>query len=210
MMLTRNSDPDTENYNKIIRWLQNPIEANKLPVTLETLLKRIDDADNLLRRYPRNKVAKMLMTKYEIQAKSNAYKIINAAMYVYNSQNIIQKEYWRNLLVDKTYAELLKYQEQGNDRGFNNAMKNLITLIGLDKDESKITAEMLQQHNIVFNINIGEGNSYMISAEKLSKLSGKDKENIVSAIEAESIGFDMVEFIEEEENKALSENASSI
>lgn len=209
MMQLRSNDPDTDNLNKIIKWLQNPIEANKLPSVLETLLSRIEVADSLLRRYARNKVAKMLMTKYEIAAKSNAYKIINGAMYVYNSQNIIHKEYWRNLLVDKTYAELLKYQEQGNDRGFNNAMKNLITLIGLDKDESKLTAEMLQQHSIIFNINIGEGNSYMISADKLSKLSGNDKENIVRAIEAESIGFDMVEFIEEEENKSLND-ASSI
>ena len=199
--LMMKNNRDNQELNLIISFLQSG-DGSELPVHLKERLDRIDLTDNLIRRHGRKKAASMLQTKYDI-VKSTAYKLINDAMYVYNSSHKLQKEYWRNLLLDMQYAELIRCKDKGDSKGFNMAMKNLIEIVGLNRDDNKITAEMLQQHTIQFNISFNGGaEKYEISADKIKKLSIDERLKIVKAAEAETIDFDMIEFIEQSENEA--------
>jgi hypothetical protein len=201
MMNMMKNNRHQQELNLIVAFLQQSEQGVDLAPALKLRLEQIDACDNLIRRYGRAKTAKMLQSKYNV-VKSTAYKIIHDTLYVYNSVNRISKQYWRDVLLDMQYQEVLRCKEKGDSKGFNAGIKNLIEIVGLNRDDQKLTADMLQQHSIVFNISLNQGaESYEINAAKMMKLSAEERLNIVRAVEAETIEFDMVSFIEEQENE---------
>lgn len=202
MMNLMKPDKDNRELNLIIAFLQSSDEGVSLPEATRQRLDRIDVADNLIRRHGRKKAVEMLAKHFDI-GKTSAYRLIWEAMYVYNSTHKLQKEYWRSLLLDMQYAELIRCKDKGDSKGFNMAMKNLIEIVGLNRDDNKITAAMLQQHNITFNISFSNGSEkYEINADRLARLSMDERMRLVKAVEAETIEMDMVELIEQSEDEA--------
>lgn len=193
------SNRSNQELNLILAFIQSNDRQVALPEHLKSRLDQIDFADNQIRRHGRSKAAKMIMGKYNV-VKSTAYKIINDALYVYNSASKIQKEYWRNVMLDMQMAEVIRCKNERDSKGFNAGMKNLIEIIGLNRDDNKLTAEMLQQHTIVFNISLNGGaEKYEINQDKIMKLSNDERLKLVRAAEEEAIQFDMVEFIEQDD-----------
>jgi len=126
---------------KILAYLMGEDNV-KLTNKEKEVLNRISFAEGQLRRFKsRHVVAKMMAVRFNMSL-PQAYRDINNAKIVFGSSVVIDKDYYVQTIQMAVKAEDL--------RAKNAAEKNLITLLGFDKEESNpITPEMLQQNILV-------------------------------------------------------------
>jgi hypothetical protein len=118
-------------------------------------LDRYSFAEAQLRRFKnRNVVAKMMAARYGISL-PQAYRDINNTKIVFGSSVVIDKDYYRAFLLDSIVETINMAVKDGDLRAKNAAEKNLIVLLGFDKDDSSpITPDMLQQNVLVITPDI--------------------------------------------------------
>lgn len=110
-------------------------------------LDRISFAEaQLRRRKNRNIVAKMMVHRFNISV-PQAYRDINNAKIVFGSNVVVDKDYYKAFLIDSVMETISMAIKQGDLKAKNAAEKNLIVLMGFNKDDaSPITPDMLQQN----------------------------------------------------------------
>jgi hypothetical protein len=134
---------------KILAYLMGEDNV-KLTNKEKEVLNRISFAEGQLRRFKsRHVVAKMMAVRFNMSL-PQAYRDINNAKIVFGSSVVIDKDYYRAFLLDSIVQTIQMAVKAEDLRAKNAAEKNLITLLGFDKEESNpITPEMLQQNILV-------------------------------------------------------------
>ena len=119
----------------------------KLSKKEKDLMDRFSFAEaQLRRRKNRNIVAKMMSVRFNISI-PQAYRDINNAKAVFGSSVVVDKDYYRAFLIDSVMETISMAIKDKDLRAKNAAEKNLIVLMGFDKDDSNpITPDMLQQN----------------------------------------------------------------
>lgn len=122
-------------------------------------MERIILADRLLIQWRSDTTtAKALVRYYEAQdikySISSAYRDINYAKQLFGNLRLTHKNYERYLLREITYKWIKKWEEDvsGNKMALNQAVKNLIQLGRLDKEEEEgIDPALLGRHPIIYS-----------------------------------------------------------
>lgn len=194
----------SKRLNEIIAYLkQAHDDTTVLPDEYRAHLDMLDFADNQIRQTRKVADAARIVAKRFECSLSTAYKLCHETQLVYGSITWYQKEYWRRILFEQQMTMIERAKDKNDHKAFNVAMKNLISLLQLDKDDSgKVRADQLEQHNFQFVINLpGEKQSYDVDFNKLNKLPQEDRLKIVKATQAENIEFDIISMIDKEENE---------
>lgn len=140
---------EVQQNEKILAYLMGEDDV-KLTKKDKEQLDRFSFAEAQLRRFKsRAIVAKMMSVRYNISI-PQAYRDINNAKIVFGSSVIVDKDYYRAFLLDSIVETIRMAVKAGDLRAKNAAEKNLIVLLGFDKDDSSpLTPEMLQQNILV-------------------------------------------------------------
>lgn len=169
------------------------------------IANRIDYADNIIRTYPdRKKCIAMIRAKFPDISLSTAYRIYDAAKYVFGSVNKFNKEYERQVLYEKQ-MRLINMLWASNPVKYakliNTALIQAAKILGLDKpDDNSVNPQDLMQHNYLMLLQIGETMApALIGLPGLEKLEEKKKNQLLNAYRAISDEKRFDEIFEDEQ-----------
>lgn len=172
------------------------------PLDAETLhyYNMLSSADDLIRDYRNHgkgmrHLAKMLMVKYSI-SEPTAYKLLNETRLVWRSQNIIDKDQWRTILIDMQMGlhKLMMANPNKNFKNLNASIANMIKLAGLDqKDAEQIPLDKLGNNKYVMIINVN-GEMKELPLSKFATMRPEEKEKLIELIsnEADEVSFEEI------------------
>lgn len=166
-------------------------------------LKKYEICDSLLRKYGSpSKVANMMVndSRFDNIQKTRAYQIIQETKYIYNTAFKLDTDYWSQVVFEKAFETFNRAILSNNLAEQNRAIKNIATILSMCKEENPINADLLNPHDYIMLITLPDREEgYKLSLNKLNQISQEERVEIVRALEAENLQFDMVEFIENEE-----------
>ena len=140
--------PERDDLNEIIDYILSDKETH-LSEQLKEYLEKVDVADNLIRKYKiKKKVVNGLIKRFGIGSRY-AYRLINDAQLVYASVHTASKDYWKEVIREmalKTYQKAVKAKDFTAQ---NAAIKNLIQIIGLDKEDSGFDPTKIDIHTYI-------------------------------------------------------------
>lgn len=172
---------EDSSYNRILKWVQDP-ENCKLSAKDKEIYDRLDFADTQLRRKPRKKeAANMIIAKYGV-TKMTAYNYLWLAQKLFGSIHPINKDWWRNWLVEDILLLIESCKSSGDLKVWATAHANLVKALGLDqKEELPVDPDVLSQHNFYTVINI---NNKMIKVDMddLVKIPVSNRRRIIEAL----------------------------
>jgi hypothetical protein len=134
-------------FEKLLELYQTEGGKNLMSENQRLRIERMELADNLLRKYhTKPEVANMLINRYNV-SRATAYRDLDDSQQLFNISNDFSKQYWRSVLVDWVIDNMKLARRKDNFREVNSAQKNLMALLGLDKDDKEnIDPALLQQH----------------------------------------------------------------
>lgn len=199
----------SEHSDKNLTAIAQAIESKSVDQLTEIqrrLLVNMSIADDIIRLYgPGKKATNIICHKTSLQ-KTEVYKLIGTAQAFYGTHVIYKKKYWKGLLCEKLYAEIVALEkeiffiEEGKEndeeaipmvnlkaaavliREYNGAIKQMTELLGLNEDELPFDPkEMYQVPILVTNVEeLGITKTTRMSAYlegKLKSLGAKIDEN---------------------------------
>jgi hypothetical protein len=145
-------------YDKIVAHCLDP-EHSELSEEHQRIFERWNKADDLLRRYPKDKQAMlMLRKKFPDLSRTQAYEDLRNAKKLFNYTNPIDKEFLRRWVVQDclTMIEIAKSMGARGFKAWNNARLQLIKAAQLEESEKMLpNPEILESHQFYTVINIG-------------------------------------------------------
>lgn len=161
-------------------------KAEQLPPKLLDEWYKIDVAHNLLKLHKLSAAVDLFIVHYREKdlsiSQATAYRYMALAQSVWGAMPIMNKEYWRQIMFegaqdDHAFAKLRK-----DVAGMNDARKNMVKILRLDKDDEKeIDPAKIQQHNNVIIIIGGkEDLPKSLSVKEFETYSPEEKEKYIS------------------------------
>lgn len=152
--------PLTEtSYDKIVQHCLQP-EKSPLSAKDQQILNRWNVADDLLRRYPKDKQAMvMLRKKFPHISTRQAYTDLQNAKRLFNYTSPVDKEFIRRWVVHDclTMIDIAKSMGPRGLKAWNTARMQLIKAAQLEEDEKILpNPEILEQHQFFTIIQIGD------------------------------------------------------
>lgn len=150
----------------------------------------ISFADDLLRDYKnhgrgKRHIAKMIQLKWNV-SETTAYKYMNDAMYVFRTTNILDKDYWKQTVLDMqmNVYRLAMADASKNFKHANAAIANIIKILGFDKrDPEPVTADMLGQNNYYMVIASPDGKQLnKIDFKTMGKVPHEERMQLMESI----------------------------
>jgi len=177
--------------DKILDYLINGDESKLTEKQIKQLDKYNFIEARLRHLESRTIVAKMVTKRFNISL-SQAYRDIQTTQEIYGKCQLTQKDYYKAFLVDSIVETMKLAKEAGDYRSLNSAQKNLIVLMGFDKeDPSELDPSMFQQHVLIINSDIET-----LGLPKIDNLEGK----IRQFKKAKPIEFDRFTDVEDAED----------
>lgn len=172
--------------DRIINYLRDTTpQRQKLSFEDDLLLKRIDEADDLIRQYGSDKmVAPMLMAKFKI-SKATAYEVIRKAKWVYGTLFKSEKDYERRNILEQL-ATIYKSCFDAND--WKHALKALelrSRILRLQEEDPDIPDwTKIQEHTFIieYNPEIAGGKKLENIEEVVSRYLQKKKEKFIESL----------------------------
>lgn len=173
-------------YDRIVQHCLYP-DKSPLSETDQQLFNRWTVADDLLRRYPKDKQAMlMLRKKYPQISVSTAYADIRNAKKLFNYTNPVDKEFIRRWVIQDclTMIDIAKSMGTRGFKAWNNARMQLIKAAKLEEDEKVLpNPEILESHQFFTVINIG-GEQIKFDLEAFNKLPLASRKQLADLIHA--------------------------
>lgn len=182
-------------YDRIKQWIIDKDNC-KLSESDKAMFNRWDEADNLLRTTPRKKViASILCDKFKI-SQATAYNDIANAQRLFGSMYMLDKNWWRNFVIEDILELIEKAKKDDNFKVWNAAHNNLIKAIGLDQldNDLKIDPEIISQHNFFTVINIG-GTAYKLDLDTFQNIPIATRNKIVKELDREITDIEAEEIL---------------
>ena len=173
-------------YDKIVAHCLDPSNS---PLTKEhqKYFDRLNSADDLLRRYPKDKQAMiMLRKKYPDLSRSHAFEHIRNAKKLFNYINPVDKDFIRRWVIQDCFSMIGIAKSMG-PRGFkawNNARLQLIKAAQLEETENLLPdPEILESHQFFTVININ-GQNVKLDLDAFNKLPISTRKDLADLIHA--------------------------
>ncbi len=168
---------------------------------------KVNYADDIMRDYTHygkgiRSMAKMIMIKFpEVRSESTAYKLINDAKYIFRSTNILDKDYFKPIILDwqiKVF-KLAMANPNKNFKHLNTALQNIIKILGFDKrDPEPITAEMLGNNNYYMILNL-PGKSKKLDLKNIPSISYDERISLMREIQDNAAEVEFEEILKADE-----------
>jgi len=165
---------DNSDAAVMVRYLQAPI-GNK-PELSDNQMKKVNrtlHAQTLLYKHKvAADVAVMIQTIYNLKSVSQAFEIIRNAEIVNGAITSVVKSARRKFYLDWCDEQLKRYQEQGDNRAFNDLMK----LVMKEHEGEDPDMELLlraQPHNYIITVNPEDAGFIPLDKEKKERLKQK-------------------------------------
>jgi hypothetical protein len=173
-------------YDKIVAHCLDP---DKSPLSKEhqNIFNRWNVADDLLRRYPKDKQAMiMLRKKFPDLSIPHAYVDLQNAKKLFNYTNPVNKEFIRRWVIQDclTMIELTKSMGSRGLKAWNNARLQLIKAAQLEESDKLLPdPEILESHQFFTVINI-KGQHIKLDLDAFNKLPISTRKDLADLIHA--------------------------
>ncbi|MBP7400200.1 MAG: hypothetical protein KA954_11470 [Chitinophagales bacterium] len=155
---------------------------------------KVSVADDLMRDYQnhgkgKRVIAKMLMIKFNLRSEASAYKLINDAMYVFRSTNLLDKDYYKQLILDWQIHifKLCMANPNRNFKHLNQAISNMIKIVGLDKaDPEPLDPRLVGNNNYYMVVNTGGEQSLKVDLKQVHLIPLAERMKLMDDILSES------------------------
>jgi len=180
--------------DKIKKWVQDP-ETSRISESDKKIFDRLDFADTQLRRKPRKKeVANLIVAKYGITLRQ-AYNDIWSAQKLFGSVYPINKDWWRNWLIDDILLLIDSSKATKDLKSWASAQANLIKALALDqKDDPNVDPEILGKHNFYTVININN-KTIKLNMQDFQKIPVSYRKKVIDALNIPIDESDAVEIM---------------
>lgn len=168
---------------------------------------KVNYADDIMRDYNHygkglRAIAKMVMIKFpDVRSESTAYKLINDAKYIFRSTNILDKDYFKPIILDwqiKVF-KLAMANPSKNFKHLNTALQNIIKILGFDKrDPDPITADMLGGNNYYMVLNF-ENKTKRLDLKSIPSISFEERLDIMKQIQENASEIEFEEILKADE-----------
>ena len=159
-------------YDKIVAHCLEP-DKNPLSSEHQRIFDRWNTADDLLRRYPRDKQALMMLRKkFPGLSRTQAYDDLRQAKKLFNYTNAVDKEFIRRWVIQDclTMIDIAKSMGPRGFKAWNTARFQLIRAAQLEESDKLVpNPEIFEQHQYFTVIQIG-GQAIKIDLDEFNKL----------------------------------------
>jgi len=159
-------------FDKIVAHCLDP-DSSTLSKEQQILFDRWNSADDLLRRYPKDRQSIIMhRKKYPDLSQTQAYDDIRNAKRLFNYTNPVDKEFIRRWVIQDclTMIEISKSIGPRGLKSWNNARLQLIKAAQLEETEKILpNPEILESHQFFTVINIG-GQHIKLDLDAFNKL----------------------------------------
>lgn len=146
-------------YDRIVAHCLEP-EKNSLTAEQQRIFDRWNAADDLLRRYPRDKQAMMMLRKkFPGLSRTQAYDDLRNAKKLFNYTNPVDKEFIRRWVIQDclTMIDIARSMGPRGFKAWNTARLQLIKAAQLEESDKLVpNPEIFEQHQYFTVIQIGE------------------------------------------------------
>jgi len=173
-------------YDKIVAYCLDPGNS-LLSKEQQKIFDRWNSADDLLRRYPKDRQAViMYQKKYPDLSQTQAYDDLRNAKRLFNYTNPVDKEFIRRWVIQDCLT-MIGIAKGIGPRGFkawNNARLQLIKAAQLENDEKILpNPDILESHQFFTVINIG-GQEIKLDMDAFNKLPISTRKELADLIHA--------------------------
>ena len=182
-MILRQNRTETE---LLIEHFTTGGRAEELPPKLLDEWYKIDVAHNLLKLHKLSAAVDLFIVHYKNKdvkiSQATAYRYMQLAQAVWGAMPMMNKEYWRQIMFEGAQDDHAFARIRKDVGGMNDARKNMIKILRLDKDDDKeIDPSKVQQHNNVIIIIGGkEDVPRSMSVKEFENYSQEEKEKYIS------------------------------
>jgi hypothetical protein len=173
-------------YDKIVAHCLEP-DKNSLTLEQQRIFERWNAADDLLRRYPKEKQAMtMLRKKFPGLSRTQAYDDLRHAKKLFNYTNPVDKEFIRRWVIQDclTMIDIARSMGPRGFKAWNTARFQLIRAARLEESENLVpNPEIFEQHQYFTVIQIG-GQSVKIDLDDFNKLPLSTRKELSDLIHA--------------------------
>jgi hypothetical protein len=174
------------NQDKIAKHYRNPA-LYPLTDKEKEQLERWIKVDQLIRAgRPSQTIVGILMNKefgFGV-SRATAYNDIADTKMFFGTFYRIDKDYWRDVIKDWTVDEIFKAKRMNDSKAVAMHTRNLIDMMGLNKDASaEFDPEMYQGNTYQLTISIGDQN-FTMDMDNIGKLPTAQLESLVQALQS--------------------------
>ncbi len=171
-------------YDKIVAHCLDP-ENSPLSERNQVMFNRWSAADDLLRRYPRDKQAMtMLRKKFPTISQQTAYRDLENAKKLFNFTNPVDKEFIRRWVIQDCLSmiEITKGMGARGLKAWNDARMQLIKAAKLEELEQILpNPDILESHQFFTVINI-DGRTMKLDLDAFNSLPTSTKKELADLI----------------------------